>query len=108
MQGVSLMKAHTNKRVMEAVQEERIPKLEASNAKLLVKVEQARLALAKAEVARDTLYVNHGKLDVAQDALYVAACEGVHKNFQYYHVRHRKKLHELWVNMEKAMNEIGV
>jgi methylmalonyl-CoA mutase cobalamin-binding subunit len=63
MQALSLMKAHANNWVMESMKGAHIVELEADNATLLAKLEQALQALVKADTARDALSVNHGKLE---------------------------------------------
>jgi hypothetical protein len=88
---------------------------------LLAELEQTHLALAEAKATRNSLSVNHGKMEeecagshVAVDTLgrekvgAVAAHEAEHKKFQDYHIHHHKKLRELRVHLEKAVNEIGM
>jgi hypothetical protein len=48
---------------MEATQGARVAELEENNAKLLAELEQTRLALAEADAIRNSLSVNHEKLE---------------------------------------------
>jgi hypothetical protein len=121
---LSSMKARVNKRVMEEAEEARVVELEESNAKSLAELEQSHLALAEVEAGRISLSVEHGKLEeecaglrAAVDTLgqekakvvadHQAEITTAQKKFQGYCARHHKKLPELWVNMEKVVNEIG-
>jgi hypothetical protein len=125
VQSIVLTKVCVNRRAVEAVQGARVAELEDNNAKLLVELEQTRLALAEANAARKTLFMEHGKLEeecaclcVAIDtprqekadamAARKAEITTVRNKFQDYRLHHRKKLRELRVNLENAMNEIGV
>jgi hypothetical protein len=53
----ALTRVRANKRVMEVAQDARIIELEQANAKLMAELEQARLALVKAEAHRNSLCV---------------------------------------------------
>jgi hypothetical protein len=92
---------------------------------LLAELKQTRPALAKAEAGRNSLSVKHGKLEkecaslrAAIDTLgqekakattdHEAALVTEHKKFRDYHIDHHKKLRELQVNLEKAVNENGM
>jgi hypothetical protein len=95
--------------------------LEDNNARLLAKVEQARLALDEV-TAGNSLSVSHEKLEeectglrAAIDALeqekaktatnHEAEVAATHKIILDYRIGHRKSLR---VNLEKVANEIGV
>jgi hypothetical protein len=90
-----------------------------------VELEQTHLAFAEAKALRNSLSVNCGKMEeecaglrTAVDTLKqektkaVAAREAeittIWTKFQDYCVCHRKKLHEFWTNLERAVNKIGV
>jgi hypothetical protein len=98
--------------------------LEADNANLHSELEQGRRALVEAESVWDSLSVgwtvmeqecvklragmdalNQEKAKIMADRETKLATE--EKKFQDYRVRHRKKLHDLRVVLERAMNEIG-
>jgi hypothetical protein len=98
-----------------------VGELDENNAKLLAELEQTRLSLAEADAGRNSLSVNHGKLEEEyaglctavetlgqEKPLAVAAREAEHKKFQDYRIHHCKRLCELWVYLEKAVNEIGM
>jgi hypothetical protein len=57
------MKARAHKQTVEAAQGARMAELEADNGKLLVDLEQTRLALTEADVARSSLSVSQDKLE---------------------------------------------
>jgi hypothetical protein len=84
---------------------------------LLAELEQTRLAHAKAGATQNSLSTNLAKLEEEcaglhatvdtlrqENARAMAAREAERKKFQDYRVHHRKKLRELWVNLEKAVN----
>jgi hypothetical protein len=125
VQALTLMKVCTNKQVAEAAEGAHIAELEENNAKLLADLKQTRLAHAEVDAARNSLSVNHGKLEeecagfrTTVDALEQEKAKAVaarkaeittmRKKIQDYRVHHRKKFHELRVNLEKAVNEIGM
>jgi hypothetical protein len=98
-----------------------VAELEENNAKLLAELEQSRLAHAEAETARNSMSMNHGKFEEECAGLHadvetleqekagaVAAHDAEHKKFQDYRVHHHKKLRKLHVNLERAVNEIGM
>jgi hypothetical protein len=125
VQALAWTKACMNKRAVGAVEGAHVAELEQTNTKLLAELPQTHLALTEAKAARNSLFVNYGKMEwecaglhAAVDSLRqekteaVAAHEAeittVHKTFQDYRVRHHKKLCEFWVNLEKEVNENGV
>jgi chromosome segregation ATPase len=119
VQALALTNAHANSWALEATHGAHVMELGENNAMLLAELEKTRLALAEAETAQNSLSVNHGKLEEEcmglrtvvdtlghEMARIVAAHEAEHKKFQDYRVHHCKKLCELRVNLEKAVNEI--
>jgi hypothetical protein len=119
VQALALTKAHANSWALEAAHGAHVMELGENNAMLLAELEKTRLALAEAETAQNSLSVNHGKLEEECMGLHtvvdtlghemariVAAHEAERKKFQDYRVHHCKKLCELRVNLEKAVNEI--
>jgi hypothetical protein len=122
---LSFMKARVNKRVMVAAEEAHLVKHEESNAKLVAELEQTHLVLAEAEAGQNSLSMELGKLEeecaglrAAVDTLGQQKVKAVadhqaentttQKKFQDYRVHRHKKLPDLRVNLEKAVNEIGV
>jgi hypothetical protein len=95
--------------------------LEMDNSKLLAELQQTRVALAEADATPASLPLTHGKLEGECAGLRVdvetlghekagaeAASEAERKRFQDYHIHHCKKLRELWINLAKVVNVIGV
>jgi hypothetical protein len=58
---------------MEVVQSAREIELEQANARLMVELEQANLALAEAEAHRSSLFINYRKLEEECAGLRAAA-----------------------------------
>jgi esterase/lipase superfamily enzyme len=84
----------------------------AENAKLLSELEQTHVTFAEADATRNSLSLTHGKLEEECTCLRAiarmlgrqkteaeAARKAKCKRFQNYCIHHRKKLHELQMNL---------
>jgi seryl-tRNA synthetase len=122
---LDLTKAHAHNRAMVVAQGAHTAELEADNAKLRSELEQAHQASAEADAARSSLCASRDELEREC----VRLCTGVdalkqekakimtdreadvaleQKKFWDYRLSHRRKLHDLHVELDKAVNEIGV
>jgi chromosome segregation ATPase len=98
--------------------------LESDNVRLRSELEQARQVLAKADTAWSSLCVDREKLEqqcaglrtaidkLKEEKIQVlidreAAVAAEQKKFRDYGIGHHKRLHELHVALEGALNEIG-
>jgi predicted nucleic acid-binding Zn-ribbon protein len=91
----------------------------------MAELEQARLKIVETEDHWNSLSLGYAKLEKECESLrnaveslkqekteVVAAHEAevtaIRMRFQDYRVRHRKKLHDFQINLERAVNEFGV
>jgi hypothetical protein len=64
MQALDLSKAHMHKRVVEVAERALVVELDADNAKLLMELKQARLALAEVDAAQNSLCASQEKMEL--------------------------------------------
>jgi hypothetical protein len=124
LQALALSKNRAAKRAMEVAQSARVTELERANTELRAELEQAWLKIAEVEERQDSLCSDYQKLENECESLHNAAetlkrqkaeaektgeaeVATIHTRFQDYRVHHRKKLHDLRFNLEKAVNEFG-
>jgi chromosome segregation ATPase len=125
VQSLDLSKARTCSRAMVVAQGAHTAELEVDNTRLQSELEQDHQALAEANAVRSSLSTNRTELErecaglcttvdtfKQEKAKVMAAREtdvaAEQKKFWDYRLGHHRKLHEFCVNLERAMNGIGV